>query len=96
MVDRDGSFTYSAIIRISSKQNSFITVYPNPARETITVSVSDTKLLKTEIRITDMNGRQVRSVTLNNLQQPVNITRLSPGTYMIQFADGSFTKFVKQ
>ncbi len=96
MIDRDGAFKYSAIIRISSKQTSIISVYPNPAKETITVSVSDTKLFKTDIRLTDMNGRLVGIVNLTNLQQPVDITRLNPGTYIIQFADGSFTKFVKQ
>ncbi len=96
MADRDGVFTYSPIIRISSKQTSIISVYPNPAKSTVTVNVSDTKLLKTDIRISDMNGRLVRTVQLSNLQQPVDITRLNPGNYIIQFADGSIAKFVKQ
>jgi hypothetical protein len=96
MVDRDGTFKYSAIIRISSRQNSIISVYPNPAKEIITVSVSDTKLLKTDIRLTDMNGRLVSIVNLKSLQQPVDITRLNAGTYIIQFTDGSIIKFVKQ
>jgi hypothetical protein len=96
MVEKDGAFKYSAIIRINSKQNNIISVYPNPAKETITISVSDTKLFKTDIKLTDMNGRLVKTVNLSNLQQPVDIARLQPGTYIIQFADGSFTKFVKQ
>lgn len=96
MIELDGSFKYSAIIRISSRQNSIISVYPNPAKETITVNVSDTKLFKTDMRIADMNGRVVGIVQLNNLQQPVDIARLNPGAYVIRFADGSFAKFVKQ
>ena len=49
MVDNDGSFSYSLIIRISTKQNNLVSVYPNPAQDKITVSASDTKLLNTDI-----------------------------------------------
>ena len=96
MVDTDGAFKYSAIIRINGKQNGLISLYPNPAKQTVTISVSDTKLLHTTMRIADMNGSLVKTVPLNNLQQPVDITRLSPGTYIVQFADGSVAKFIKQ
>lgn len=96
MIDRGGAFKYSPVIRISSRQNSIISVYPNPAKETITVNVSDTKLFKTDMRIADMNGRVVGIVHLNNLQQTVDIATLNPGVYIIRFADGSFAKFVKQ
>ena len=96
ITDNDGAYKYSAIIRLSSKQKNVISVYPNPARETINISVSDTRMLKTDIRISDVNGRLVNVVKLASLQQSVDISNLNSGTYIIKFADGSFTKFVKQ
>jgi Secretion system C-terminal sorting domain len=96
MVDTDGSFKYSAIIRLNNKQRGVISLYPNPAKETVTVSISDTKLLHTDLRITDMNGSLVKTVYINNLQQPVDISRMNAGTYIIQLADGNVSKFIKQ
>lgn len=96
ITDNDGAYKYSAIIRLSSKQKNVISVYPNPARETINISVSDTRMLKTDIRISDVNGRLVNVVKLASLQQSVDISTLNSGTYIIKFVDGSFTKFVKQ
>jgi len=33
---------------------------------------------------------------LSQLQQPVDISSLNKGVYIIQFVDGSITKFVKE
>jgi len=96
MVDADGSFHYSAIIRINSRQSGILSVYPNPASDLVTVSVSDTKLLKTDILLTDMSGRLIRKIRLDNPRQSIDITRLQPGSYILRFADGGSEKFVKQ
>jgi hypothetical protein len=96
MIDKDGGFKYSDVIKISNKENSVITIAPNPASEKIIISVSDTKLLRTAIRITDINGRLMSISSINNTQQPVDVSRLSSGMYFIQFEDGSSTKFIKQ
>jgi hypothetical protein len=96
MVDIDSKFKYSGVISVNGKVNSFVSTYPNPAKGTITIRVSDTKLLTTNMQFIDFSGRAVRTVKLSQLQQPVDISSLNKGVYIIQFVDGSFTKFVKE
>lgn len=96
MVDIDSKFKYSPVIVVDGKQNDMVRSYPNPAKGTLTISVSDLRLLKTNMRFVDMSGRLVRTVQLTKLQQPVDINSMDRGLYIIQFADGSFTKFLKQ
>lgn len=61
--------------------NAFI-VYPNPAKESITIAVDGTKL--NGYTITDLEGRIVKSEIVNNaIAKEVNISNLSSGLYII-------------
>lgn len=95
MIDTDGRFTYSSIVRIVMKEEKQLRVYPNPASEMIQVQ---TAMPYHTVEITDMAGRKYMSWTKSlNGQYPVSA--LAKGIYMVRIigAEGVATeKLVKQ
>ena len=92
MVDIDGASSLSDIVKITiAGRRSPLGVYPNPARNYITVehpSASDA-----QIQLADMSGKLLQQVkvTKNSLQSRLNIEGLAPGTYQIIWSDGTKT-----
>jgi len=70
-------------------------VFPNPAREKLHINYHAKDKCNTEFRITDITGkemiyRKVKSDAGNN-QYKIDISKLGPGTYMLQMrTDYSF------
>lgn len=64
-------------------------IYPNPARDHITVAVPEYVKEKISVRITDLNNRQLMA---SDPEQPANLKtfhfRLRPGPYIIQIIAG--------
>ncbi|MFP9097600.1 T9SS type A sorting domain-containing protein [Flavobacterium sp. RHBU_24] len=75
----------------SVKQNfsAGFSVLPNPAVTEVTIANKDNTLIKS-IAITDMNGRTVKSLTVNGLAEAkINIADLASGIYMFRIASES-------
>jgi len=88
---------------IKNKVSSSLSVYPNPARETLNiVNLSDvTKSKNVTVSVSDFNGKTVLTGKLvsNSNSAELNVSMLPKGMYMlkVQTESGtSFTKFVKQ
>jgi hypothetical protein len=100
MIDKDGSFQYSRIIVLNSKLKGKVTVYPNPATSSITVTHDQVKGNGT-IEIVGIDGRRISSqqLELNATQTVIDVTKLTSGSYLIVLTNGnekSNIKFVKQ
>jgi Plastocyanin len=61
------------------------TVYPNPFTDFLTITTRN-NLAGTQYFITDQAGRQITNGKLTDDTTPVDISRLSPGIYLIQIA----------
>jgi hypothetical protein len=96
MIDQDGKFSYSGIITITSTQAGKITIYPNPATNVLNMHIGNTGILNTQAGIFDAKGRLIQTVLIKSDQQQINIQSLAKGAYVIRFADGSSTNFIKQ
>jgi hypothetical protein len=96
LIDNDGKFKYSTIIRLSNKQQSGVSIYPNPVKDIFTLQVTDNKLLRTTATLIDVSGKLIKSITINNLFQTVDITLLTKGMYLVKFEDGSVVKIIKE
>lgn len=75
-----------------------IAVYPNPATDQLTVNLTQSADANYEVSVTDMKGRQVRSLQVNGaetLQLPVG--SLKPGAYVVTVLDedGGLLKYKK-
>ena len=91
MVDRDGKYQYSNIVRIN---NNFpvgkLPLFPNPANEFITIISNKQQ----EAFITNTSGQRIKKINLINGNQTVNIAAWNPGVYIIKTEEG-FMKFIK-
>ena len=96
-VDLDGKFVYSDIksVRLDVK-NFDAFVYPNPAVNACSVNIDLTSDQKINIVLSDAAGKQIESGALNGIKglniYPLNMSKLSKGTYMIRVIGGSESK----
>ena len=97
-IDLDGTFKYSAIVKVLKQKNNTISIYPNPATTSIQLGVARNK--KVLVQIFDMQGKQV--LTLNSSNQllfKIDITTLAKGNFLVQVSDGEVLytgSFIKQ
>jgi len=82
-----GPATNSTNILMSNKSIN-IKTYPNPTSASVTINVNEQNLPGT-ISITDMQGRTVRTETMNQSELNVDLGDASNGCYCIQFKNES-------
>jgi Secretion system C-terminal sorting domain/Calx-beta domain len=98
MIDLDGRFTYSNIIKLSSNPLSGGrgALYPNPITTTATLEIGDRKLLNTQANIIDANGRTIKTFTIKNNFEIVDMCGLPSGLYILKMSNGETQKIIKQ
>ncbi len=90
-VDLDGKFAYSRTVPVRNKHTMRVNVYPNPAQSLLYI---DSQSPVSSYRIIDSSGQQKLSGK-NDLKQPVIISSLAPGVYLLELGNETF-KFVKE
>lgn len=93
--DANGAFKYSAVVTTKIACNkSLLTLVPNPAQNQIAIKGLDNSKPH-NIQIFDSKGALVK--TLNGIiTNPIAITELSKGVYLLKIDDNESLKFVKQ
>lgn len=97
MVDVDGRFTYSNVLRMKTGGQQEILIYPNPATDVITLNMPSAE--QTKIIIYSVSGNQVYSREMNGTNLTVPVKQLPAGIYTVQISQGGnlFThKLVKK
>jgi hypothetical protein len=107
-VNMFGNVTYSAPVTIlySANRNfNMLSVYPNPAAETLNILVSNSdtnkQAVQYKLKIYDATGNVVMQKTSTSMNWQENIAQFNPGIYIVQLSDinGSTlgqTKFIKK
>src|SRR5688572_6022657 len=91
MVDRDGKYQYSNIVRINNNFTGIkLSVFPNPVNALITIISPGQQ----EAFITNTSGQRIKKISLINGNQTINVAALNPGIYIIKTEEG-FMKFIK-
>lgn len=91
MVDKDGKFMYSPIIRIDFKHESQLQLYPNPVHDYVSISgVAPGGI----IRIVNTNGAVVKQLPTNANSITITMDGLSSGVYICQYTNG--TKIINE
>ncbi|KAK6023789.1 glucose/Sorbosone dehydrogenase [Ostertagia ostertagi] len=88
LVDRDGTATYSSTITITLADIAGrVSLYPNPARESVKLSVSAAKDGHAQWKIVDNSGRVVMKSSMNlkkgNNNVMIDINKLAGGLYYL-------------
>ncbi len=77
-----------------------ISIYPNPANETVTISINGNKTLQNAtVSITDISARVMLQSTVTQPQSTIDIHTLPPGMYFVTVRtdkDNYVTKLVKE
>ena len=95
MIDVDGRFTYSNIIKLTNQLSNQSTVYPNPVTDNATLQIGDRKLLNTRANMIDANGRIIKTILIKNSFEIIDMSGLPSGLYMLKMANGSSLKIIK-
>ena len=96
MIDADGKFTYSNIIRLTNNAKEQITIFPNPAKNIITVSGLKSQ---GEIKLITSEGKNIFMQKVTNQSQKIDISTLSKGVYFLEYITDKEifrNKFIKQ
>jgi hypothetical protein len=96
MVDVNGSFTYSNIIWINSQQTGGVSLYPNPAREWVTISIGNSGMINTTAVLYSSNGILLQRILITGPRQQIDVQQLPKGVYVLKFANGTVTNFIKE
>lgn len=90
MVDNDGSFTYSPIIKIDRRKNAAgIAVLTNPVKDLLVINTTDRSLNNTQASIINMQGVLVKSFTIKQGSQTIEVKDLPTGVYYLRTTNGS-------
>ena len=65
----------------SIEQKTYITIYPNPAKEEFFVKSSENIKL---IEIFDILGKNIKNISVNSIETSVDISSLEKGTYILK------------
>jgi len=83
----------NAVAELTNSVNEGFQIYPNPARERVTVMVEDQFNGHIDIRVRDIYGRLVTAETVvkngASLNHELDLTGLRTGTYMIEVVDNN-------
>lgn len=91
----DGHITYSSVIKLYNRQNSSISIYPNPVKNKMTVTVSH-KDIGSTVRLVDKDGRTLQQFVLSQQSFTVDMSRYAAGMYLLQLSNGGIQKITKE
>lgn len=83
---------------VNSFTTNAFTLYPNPVKNVITISLANTAISLKSAEIFDLNGRRVLESAITN--NTINVDKLAIGTYILVVRDVNnkdYTqKFIKE
>jgi hypothetical protein len=95
-IDLDGRSAYSSILILHSNPGrQQVGVYPNPAKDVVTVSISN-DLLNKNATVTDLYGKTLQTIKLTSLPFTISIEQYPAGIYFIKVGEGKAIKIIKE
>ncbi len=92
MINRDGSFTYSSVVKLNFDGQIDMQVYPNPTSDIVTISGLNSK---GQIKLLSMEGKVLLLKNVSAQQMQISLKTFAGGTYMLQYQDGEEIKNFK-
>ncbi len=88
---------FTAQLSLQEFSNNNLIVYPNPAKDMITIQLSDSNFIK-EIRLIDMLGRVIKTELFDssNLSETIQLKEITKGSYFVEVITNSNKKDIKK
>ena len=96
IIDNNGKITYSMIVTLSGTKFTNTTVHPNPAKDFVTLFLSNNELLNTKATLVDASGKTVQSFIILQLATNINLSKYATGVYLLKLQNGEVLKLIKQ
>jgi hypothetical protein len=80
---------------LQNAEDAEFTVYPNPAEDKVTVTVSGNVRDNAQVEIIDMAGRTVARQNIAEATATINVSNLQQGVYIVKYA-GNVKKIIKK
>ena len=87
-VDKDGQFVFSKVVTLQQEQRKWLSIYPNPATETITIEAVNVFQEKGRITIFDLQGRTCMEQVWSGRRVNISVKTLPPGNYRVMVTNG--------
>jgi hypothetical protein len=100
MINKDGSSSYSGVLRIFNTKATAINIYPNPVSTNLLLTHPQA-LAGAVFQIISFDGKKVGSYTAqpNAIETSIDVSKLVKGNYFVIYNNGKTTmtaKFIKQ
>ena len=92
MIDIDGKFSFSNVLPVKIKRQHSITISPNPAKNSVTISGFEGQ---GKITIISSNCSSLYNANTYAQEMKINISLLPPGLYVVRFTDGKAVSYKK-
>jgi len=100
--DNNGKFTFSQVVfvRNSLESVSTLSVYPNPAEQTLNINYA-LAAVGANLKVLGLDGKTIfqKEVTINSSVSSLDVSKLATGTYLLVLDNNnekSSIKFIKQ
>lgn len=91
-----GEISYSQIVSATVKgDKQFITVYPNPAKDQLTIQLNGNYSTNAFIELIDISGRIISRQNITNTNERINVANIPAGIYTVRFTDNGKTELVR-
>jgi hypothetical protein len=92
MVDNDGKYEYSPVRRLNNQAAIDISVYPNPAKETLHLRIEAIAEKRLQLQVLSADGKSLQTqklvVSAGVSITTLNVSALQSGRYFIRISDG--------
>ncbi len=94
-IELSAKHAYSDVVMVNLKSDIKVNVYPNPVTDNLTIQQFGFARYKSA-SLFNGNGNLLQQITLNSLQQTVNMKIYPARIYIVKMDDGTVFKVVKQ
>ncbi len=95
-LDSNGKFSITGIGELFPQSPSIIKVYPNPAKDKVTISIKEYNGNKcSSISLFSIEGKLLKQQSVKTETTSVDMSGLPSGTYLLQYDDGEVCETVK-
>jgi uncharacterized repeat protein (TIGR01451 family) len=89
IIDNDGSYNYSPIVKLKASQAKGFIVLNNPVKDIITIKTNDESLNNTAATIINSAGIVVKRFVMHTSTQTIDVSSLPAGGYYLQTQSNS-------
>lgn len=85
-VNKDGSFSYSAVFSLHVPVNTRFSVYPNPANSLVRITLHGNAADASMVRMTDLAGKTVlvKTISASATETSLDVSRMPAGVYQLK------------